>query len=87
MRENKLIEDMADQAHKSWSGWMKHLFSKGTMNPDGSFSITPKSVVRWITQMNLPYEMLSEQEKDSDRIEAEKYLEILKKEGWLKDGR
>ena len=87
MRENKLVEKIAEQSHKSWSRWMKYLFSKGTMNPDGSFSITPKSVIRWITQMNLPYEMLSEQEKEPDRFEAEKYLEILKKEGWLKDDR
>lgn len=79
-----LREDFADQAHESWSGWMKYLFTKGHMKEDGSFVIKPESVQRWITQMNMPYDMLSEKEKDSDRIEAEKYLEILfKSEGIL----
>jgi len=87
MRENKLVEKIAEQSHKSWSRWMKYLFENGFMDFDGGFTINSFSVEKWITKMNIPYEMLSEQEKESDRFEAEKYLEILKKEGWLKDDR
>ncbi len=87
MRENKLVEKIAEQSHKSWSRWMKHLFENGFMDFDGGFTINSFSVEKWITKMNIPYEMLSEQEKELDRFEAEKYLEIFKKEGWLKDDR
>ena len=73
----KLMEDFANQAHESWSGWMKHLFTKGKVNEDGSFTIDKASVQRWCRQMDTPYNSLSEDEKNSDRIEAEKYLEIL----------
>jgi len=80
----KLREDFAGQAHESWSGWMRYVFTKGNMNDDESFTIDAGSVKRWIRQIHTPYDELSEQEKDSDRTEAEKYLEILfKNEGVL----
>ena len=87
MRENKLVEKIAEQSHKGWSRWMKYLFENGFMDFDGGFVINSSSVEKWIVKMNLPYETLSEQEKESDRFEAEKYIEILKKERLLKDDR
>ncbi len=73
----KLREDFSDQAHKSWAGWMQWVFENGTMNPDGTFTINADKVGRWQRQINTEYPDLSEQEKNSDRIEADKFLEIL----------
>jgi len=81
MCEDKLIEKFAEQSHKSWSRWMKHLFDQGFMDFDRGFVINSSSVEKWIVKMNLPYEMLSEQEKESDRFEAENISKYLKKKG------
>ncbi len=58
---------------------MKHLFSKGKKNDDGSFVIDKKSVERWERQMKTKYKDLSKSEKDSDRDEADKTINIIEK--------
>ena len=68
----------ADQAHKSWSGWMDYLFNKSTENPDGSVTIPKTLVERWKRQLNTKYEDLSQKEQDSDLKEADQYLNLLK---------
>jgi len=35
VEENDILEQYANQAHISWSGWMKYLFEKSTKNSDG----------------------------------------------------
>ena len=72
-------EKLAELAHNQWSGWMIYLFSKGEFNEDGTWTMPKWAVDRWKRQMNQPYSELSESEKDSDRIEADKYLEVIKK--------
>jgi len=56
---------------------MRYLFDKGTTNEDGTFTMPAWAVERWNRQMNTPYEDLSEDEKDSDRKEADKFLKVL----------
>ena len=73
--DNK-IEKLANQAHIAWSGWIEYLFKKGIKNNDGTFSINADSVARWERQIKTDYKDLSEQEKESDRIEARKYLKL-----------
>ena len=73
----ELREELADLAHKQWSGWMEYLFSKGTKNEDGSFTITAWAVERWERQVNTDYKDLSESEKDSDRKEADKFIDVF----------
>lgn len=70
-------EDLAKLAHDQWSGWMKYLFSKGTFSDDGTFTIPKELVDRWVRQMHASYHELSEQERDSDRKEADKFLEVF----------
>lgn len=70
-------EKLAKFAHKQWSGWMKYLFSKGTFNSDGSWTMPKWCVDRWTRQMNIKYEDLTEKEKASDRTEADDMLEII----------
>ncbi|MGX8701379.1 hypothetical protein [Caproiciproducens sp.] len=68
------IEQGAHIAHKQWSGWMKYLFENSIQNTDGTVTIPKWAVDRWTRQINTPYEELTEEEKESDRIEARKYL-------------
>ena len=80
--KEKQIEALADYAHDAWSRWMRHLFSKGSHVSgggalSGSFLILSSSVERWERQMNTEYLNLPESEKESDRKEARKILEIL----------
>lgn len=71
-------EKIAELCHEQWSGWMTYLFSKSTKNDDGSATIPKWAVQRWERQIITKYNDLSEDEKNSDREEADKFLKILK---------
>ena len=71
---NELREHLADLAHAQWAGWMKYLFSKCQELPDGSLSIPPALMARWTRQMSSEYRSLPENERDSDRVEADKMI-------------
>lgn len=75
---NPLREALAQHAHESWCGWMRYLFSKATKHPDGSVTIPPWAAARWTRQMNTPYDELPEQERESDRAEADKMLILVR---------
>jgi hypothetical protein len=77
----KYKDEIADLCHQQWSLWMEHLFDKTFKDLDGLYDkengnlIIPKRFVeRWKRQMNTPYSELSEEEKESDRREAEKFI-------------
>ena len=70
-------EKLAEYAHIAWSGWMVYLFEKSTINPDGTVTIPKWAVSRWTRQANTPYKELLEDEKGSDRDEANKMLRIV----------
>lgn len=73
-------EAIAGLCHEQWSGWMKYLFSKGSMRADarGPIWVMPAwAVERWQRQMNTPYAELSAAEQDSDRAEADKFLNLI----------
>jgi hypothetical protein len=73
-----VIEKLAALAHEQWSGWMRHAFKKcGARNMDGTMTMPAWAVDRWQRQMLTPYADLSEPEKDSDRAEARRVLEVL----------
>ena len=71
------IETLANYAHDAWIGWMKYLFSKCTLNIDGTVTIPKESVDRWMRQMDTTYQELSDGEKKSDREEAYKIMYIV----------
>ncbi len=56
---------------------MQYQFGKGTFNADGTWTMPAWAVDRWIRQMNTPYSLLSEAERESDRAEADKMLQII----------
>jgi hypothetical protein len=70
-------ELLANLAHEQWSDWMTYLFSKSMYNNDGSATIPAWAVERWNRQRQTPYSLLSEEEKESDREEADKMLIVF----------
>jgi len=57
---------------------MKYMFSKMTMNEDGTATMPKWAVDRWSRQMNTKYSDMPESEKESDRAEADHILSIIK---------
>jgi len=76
MNEN-IREQLAALAHEQWSGWMQYLFSKCERSLSQQVVIPYWAVERWRRQMTTPYADLSEEEKNSDREEADKMLAII----------
>ena len=70
-------EELANLCHEQWSGWLRYMFSKGVFSEDGSWTMPVEFVQRWQGQMNTPYSELSESEQNSDRNEADKFIEIF----------
>ena len=70
-------ETLAAYAHDAWAGWMRYLFSKGTLNDDGTYTMPAWAVERWQRQMATSYADLPEAEKASDRKEADAIVTIL----------
>ena len=77
MNEQELIEQLAEREHASWAHWMEYLFSKCEMLPDGSAVIPGEYVRHWQRQVLVPYELLSEKEKQSYRDEVAHILPII----------
>lgn len=77
LEDDTAVEALADVAHESWAGWMRYLFEKSTDNPDGTVTIPVDQVERWRRQVDTPYNELSEEEKESDRKEARKYIAAM----------
>jgi hypothetical protein len=77
---NDMRERLADLAHRQWAGWMEYLFSKSHKSVDGSVTIPALLVERWERQMRTPYAQLSESEQNSDRKEADKFIDAFKQE-------
>lgn len=72
---NKLREKLAGLQHEIWLSWHTYLFSVSVTNEDGTVTIPAGFVTKW--QMETPYDQLTEEEKDSIRVQADKILNAL----------
>lgn len=70
-------DTLAEYAHTAWSGWMEYLYAKSQRNDDGTVTIPADLAKRWWRQMNTPYDLLSDAEKESDKKEARAILALL----------
>lgn len=75
--KKRVIEKLANNAHTSWSDWMEYLLNHGYQHKDGSVTIPAYCMRRWRKQMATPYKYLTEGEKESDRTEARRILDII----------
>lgn len=74
-----LREGLAEYAHEAWSGWVRYMFEKSYEARDGRVEIPPELAERWTRQMNTPFADLPESEKESDRLEADRMIEVMDK--------
>jgi len=72
-----LREELADWQHAIWAHWMSYLFGVCQHNEDGSVTIPADKVERWMRQQVTPYSALTEEERESDREQADKILAVL----------
>jgi len=72
-----LRERLASLCHDQWTDWFVYMFSKGTFNRDGTWTMPVWAVGRWLRQAATSYAELSEDEQDSDRKEADKFIELI----------
>lgn len=84
----ELREMIAAECHDQWTGWMDYLFSKtntclSAEDTDQGELIPQGFVQRWRQQCLTPYSKLSEQEKNSDRVEADKIIKLLNDKGYI----
>lgn len=70
-------ELVAALCHEQWSGWMKYLFNHSRENIIHEMTIPAELTKRWKRQAETSYECLIELEKGSDRIEADKFIELF----------
>lgn len=76
-------EVLAEQAHIMWAHWMMYQFSMCEPCSDGSLLILPHHVERWRRQFNTPYADLTEQERESDREQADRMGAALTAAGYV----
>lgn len=62
-----LREALAEQEHDQWARWAAHMIE----------NMTDENIVRWRAQIQTPYALLSEADKDKDRVFADQVLKIL----------
>lgn len=75
---NTLREKLAEYSHNgAWAGWMNHLFEVSELNEDGTATIPKWAVDLWKRKMNTLYSELPGKEKETDRKEADKMIEII----------
>lgn len=78
MKNEDLREKIAAVQHDLiWAHWTQWQFSVCTKNEDGSLTIPASLVERWTRQMNTPYSELPESERESDRHQADKVLQVI----------
>ncbi len=74
--ENEL-ELLANAEHERWSHWQRYLHSKCERGADGSLVLPAALADHWERQFSMPYDELSEDEKESDREQVRRYLPII----------
>jgi len=63
------LESLARVAHEVWMDWAKNIIE--------TEDISPERVKRWEEECFMPYDELSEEMKELDREQAQKYLDAL----------
>jgi hypothetical protein len=76
---DELVEKLAAIEHERWSHWQRYLHGKCERQPDGSLLIPADLVQRWQEQFERAYSNLTDEEKQSDRDQVDRYLPLVLK--------
>jgi hypothetical protein len=75
---NELIETLASVEHERWSHWQRYMHSKcAPHGEDGALLIPADLVKRWEKLMAIQYWELTDEEKESDREQARRYIPLI----------
>jgi len=78
MVKDEFREEIAAHCHEQWAGWMRWMFDKSSIDRQGNCIIPRELYKRWYRQCKTSYDDLSEEEKDSDRKEADEFISLFK---------
>jgi hypothetical protein len=70
-------EKLAALAHEQWAGWMRYMFEQSIVDSHGQLIVPAPLLKRWQRQAGTPYRHLPEEEKESDRTEADRVIAAL----------
>jgi hypothetical protein len=77
LQSELVVERLAEIEHERWAHWQKYVHDQCERREDGSMVIPADLAARWQAQIETPYADLSEQEKDSDREQVQRYLPTI----------
>ena len=73
-----LFEELANIEHIRWSAWQKYMHSRCIKDVDTGELIIPEwAVKQWERQIETDYKDLSEEEKNSDREQVDRYVPLI----------
>ena len=75
--EIALREELASIEHERWADWQSYVHGKCKKNDDGSLTIPAAEVERWERQIKTDYADLSDEEKESDREQVDRYWYLI----------
>lgn len=73
----RMLEKFASLQHDIWSHWMQYLYRCSGLDKEGNLVIPKVKKERWARQMDTKYADLPDEEKESDREQAEKVLNLF----------
>lgn len=77
LHSKQVIERLAAIEHERWASWQRYVHDHCDRQEDGSLVIPAELATRWEAQIATPYGGLSEQEKQSDREQVNRYLPAI----------
>lgn len=77
LESEPVIERLAAIEHERWAHWQRYVHDQCERREDGALVIPAEFAGRWEAQIETPYAELSEQEKDSDRVQVRRYLPAI----------
>lgn len=77
LESEQTVDRLAAIEHERWAHWQRYVHDRCVRQEDGSLVIPAELAARWEAQIETPYAELTEQEKDSDREQVQRYLPTI----------
>lgn len=77
LESERVVERLAAIEHERWAHWQKYVHDHCHRREDGALVIPADLAARWEAQIETPYAELSDEEKDSDREQVQRYLPVI----------